>query len=540
VTIKSTKKKIRDAIEGLDLWRAMALLMSLGALVHAQALLVGYVADDFTILQAITEGRHADLLRDAFPAGRGTYFRPLVMFSLALEHAITTSPLLHHFINLAAHLAAGALVFAIGRALRSTTLSSFVAGLAFLVHPIVAYDVNWISGRTDVFTTLFALLSLWAFLTGRAGISIGALVLALASKEVAVVTPLCAVALSLLQQDETARKRRRGLLSTQAAITLGWLGLLYVRFYRSAPDPEAGPHLTSILKGLASVPILFVWPNSFWETRHLLLSYPKLLFVPALGLVVVGLLVARFVKKHPRERTRLLVLFALVTCPLLPLFAVGLVPSTRLMYFPLAMLCLGLATFPIPSHRAATPIIAALLLLMSIGSALRGRRWVENTQRLATYCDDMKALRQDAPSASIPVFVTMPFELDDTPLFVRHAHATLGTCLAARFASLDDKAVVIGPVVMPRSPTKGPVVSITRPSRSELHFDLHDGAFFGFEIPLERDVPVKFPEVTLRATAAANAREATGLTMTFPEDTIANADLLYFDGDHLKRVPAAP
>jgi hypothetical protein len=632
---------------------AIGLLLVIGALVHIQSLFVGFVADDFELLKVASSSSLGHLLSDPFPAGRGTYFRPLIMASLA----ITPQPFLHHLINLLIHLTNGVLIFIIAQSIstKKTSATPLLAALIFLIHPIVAYDVNWISGRTDSFACLFSLLVLHSVTKTRPILAALSLVLALSSKEVALSTPISALALYIFltppslksreveagegedrevgarevgassggRGDRKVRAREAGqhevggrgrkvgdaesaaqpaaperaapngsseherapagpevaspaaLSASQHApnrspevgaqpaafpssperalnrtpaliglglIAVGWIGLLAGRFYRT-PSEVGALSVANVFKGIASVPILFVWPNSFWEVRHLLLSYPVLLPLSALLLLAPLVFAVRWVSRHRDRRRAALALFVLATAPLLPLFLASLVPSTRLMYLPLATTCIALVglrqIIEPPRPRQLIPISLVAIALMIVGSVLRGHRWIENSQLIATYCNDFIALRRDAPPNTTPLFVTYPFELDDTPLFVHHTHSTLRAC-APSDTKVSDAMIVVGPIVMARSPS-GPVVRAERrdTSTSRIDFQITDASsFFGFEVPLAINTPLSFPEVTFIATEANNPREVRGLSTTFPPESIANADLLYFDGQHLRRIGA--
>lgn len=535
---------------------AVGLLLAIGAFVHGQSLLVGLVADDFDLLTVASSSGFVRLLTDPFPAGSGTYFRPLVMGTLAIEHALSAGPLLHHLINLVVHLANGLLVFAIGRALSrgKTSATPFLAALVFLVHPIVAYDANWISGRTDSFACFFSLVCLM-------GSSLGlmrtfgtfpshllaplALLLALASKEVALSTPIAAIALHLFvtHDDPIRRLRARTTLFALVAIAVAWTALLVSRFYST---PEARQQVTaldprSLLKGIASAPLLFLWPNSFWEVRHLLLTYPVLLPLSLLLIILAAGVAVRWLCRHRDRRDAVLALAVFAIAPLLPLWVASLVPTTRLMYLPLAATCIAAVgarqLVDAPLSPALRPITVAAIALMIVGSLLRGHRWIDNSRRLAGYCDDFIALRRDAPPNTTPLFVTFPFELDDTPLFVHHTHATLRACSST---AVDETMIVVGPVVMARPPT-APIVHARRAAHDPQRLELEitgASAFFGFEVPLESRSPVHFPEVTLIVERANNPREARALSAVFPPERLGNADLLYFDGQHLRRVAA--
>lgn len=130
------------------------------------------------------------------------YYRPLVSLSFFLDlHVWGLNPLGFHLTNLLAHLGTALGVLGLARRLGADVLTAGLAGVAFAIHPIHTESVTFISGRTDVLSTLFFLLALLGYARWRDGggslafgASLGAFFLALAAKEVAVTLPLVLVA----------------------------------------------------------------------------------------------------------------------------------------------------------------------------------------------------------------------------------------------------------------------------------------------------------------------------------------------------------
>jgi protein O-mannosyl-transferase len=100
----------------------------------------------------------------AFSSGYAANWHPLTWLSHMLDvHVFGMNAGRHHLINLALHIANTLLLF--GLLLRLTGAlgrSAFVAGL-FAVHPLHVESVAWIAERKDVLSTLFWLLTLWAY-----------------------------------------------------------------------------------------------------------------------------------------------------------------------------------------------------------------------------------------------------------------------------------------------------------------------------------------------------------------------------------------
>ena len=130
-----------------------------------------------------------------------TYYRPLFILSLAIEHSLTPAPWLPHLVNVLLHIVVSILALAVARRLLSNSPWAFVAALAFAIHPTRAENVAWISGRTDLLATGGMLLSLLLLWRARQRRSIGlsllsalSAILAMFAKETALLSPLLLLA----------------------------------------------------------------------------------------------------------------------------------------------------------------------------------------------------------------------------------------------------------------------------------------------------------------------------------------------------------
>jgi hypothetical protein len=126
-----------------------------------------------------------------------TYYRPLFILSLAVEHSLTPAPWLPHLVNVLLHIVVSILALAVARRLLPNSPWAFVAALAFAIHPTRAENVAWISGRTDLLATggmLLAMLLLWRARQRRSiGLSLlsaFSAILAMFAKETALLSPV--------------------------------------------------------------------------------------------------------------------------------------------------------------------------------------------------------------------------------------------------------------------------------------------------------------------------------------------------------------
>ncbi len=179
------------------------------------------------------------------------YYRPLVTLSFALDARRAGA---HaggfHLTNLALHLVASALFFALLGRFSLGRAVTCAAAAAFAVHPAVASAVAWIPGRND---SLLAVLSLAAWLafahdcdrpSWRArSLHVASFWLALLAKETALVIPLVCAAHLVLTRGPT---RPRGV------VVAGWVAGVAARLSVHAHPPvDAG----SALRGAALLPV---------------------------------------------------------------------------------------------------------------------------------------------------------------------------------------------------------------------------------------------------------------------------------------------
>ena len=99
----------------------------------------------------------------AFTSVEGGNWNPLVWLSHMLDTQLFGPEAGgHHVTNVLLHLVNVLLLFAVLRAMTATWRSALVAAL-FAWHPLHVESVAWISERKDVLSTLFWLLTMWAY-----------------------------------------------------------------------------------------------------------------------------------------------------------------------------------------------------------------------------------------------------------------------------------------------------------------------------------------------------------------------------------------
>ena len=127
----------------------------------------------------VTENRYVNTgftiesIQWAFTVGKIAYWHPLTWLSHILDCQLYgLRPGLHHLTSLIIHIANSLLLFAVFRRMTGAVWRSAFVAAIFALHPINVDSVAWIAERKSVLSTLFWLLTIWAYVgyTQRSGV----------------------------------------------------------------------------------------------------------------------------------------------------------------------------------------------------------------------------------------------------------------------------------------------------------------------------------------------------------------------------------
>ena len=170
-------------------------------------------------------------------------YRPLRMISYAVDYTLNQklwkhvgsyagwdeglNPLGYHLANYVYHLLTTWLVFLVVFRLAASYRIAFLAAALFALHPVHTDSVTYISGRRDIFVTLFYLAGFYYFLryrqTGKITFIVAALLsylLSLGSKEIGVTLPALFLCYDLITQFPEKVRRIDGAYFKALALTL--------------------------------------------------------------------------------------------------------------------------------------------------------------------------------------------------------------------------------------------------------------------------------------------------------------------------------
>lgn len=194
---------------------AILLLVLAVFFVYGSSLQGPFIWDDYPLIvdNPIVKDlcRWTDVFRTELHTGTQTnYYRPLQALSFMSDYRLfRLDPFGFHLTNVLLHLFTGFVFFYLLLALTQRFFVAFCTILVFLIHPVHAEAVAYISGRADILMTFFTALSGWFYVKAALGpgrtksspkgiltahrgsvfLSIACFVLALLSKETAVFFP---------------------------------------------------------------------------------------------------------------------------------------------------------------------------------------------------------------------------------------------------------------------------------------------------------------------------------------------------------------
>lgn len=351
----------------MALWLACCLVLAYGFDIGR-----GFIADDYGWIAHHRDVGSLDALRRIFVETPMGFYRPVVSLSFFFNHAMFgTAPIGYALTNLALALGIAAAVFGLTRTLGGTRMAGiFGAGLwMFNVHG-VGMALTWISGRTSLLATLFAVLAAIASARRRGWLAAVCTLAALLSKEEPILLPV--VLGTWVAIDRRADGDTLGAALVRAAretwpsfVALGiYLGL---RAQSTAMTPASAPSYYA----LSAAPRVLL-PNA--------LSYADRAATFAAAVLLLGVLVftRRLPAWTPQERrlamkglTWLVLGFALTVMVPARSDLYACLPSVGVSLIAAA---LGQAVWrQVPAARRVPALIAAALLPLALLPVYRAR-----------------------------------------------------------------------------------------------------------------------------------------------------------------------
>jgi len=249
--------------------RALLLFAAMAFLLYGTALKNPFHYDD---LHSIRYNPHIRSLENVpqfftdlhtFSSERsGTMFRPLLLCSYALNYALHGEDVVgYRLFNLVLHILCAYLVWSLVRHAGGNALMALVAGSFFLLHPLVAEPVNYVSSRSDMLMAV-CILAAVRFFGGAEGRRLwGLLILFTAGllvKSVAIVLPALCL-LSLRGTWKEAWRNYLGRFAAMAALALVYLGLIVSNRFLPSSIAKAPRAFDANMLSQAKAYVYSVW-----------------------------------------------------------------------------------------------------------------------------------------------------------------------------------------------------------------------------------------------------------------------------------------
>jgi hypothetical protein len=368
----------------------------------------GFVSDDFVLVHRVA----VDGYFTSWGGEDGsTFFRPVTTLSYLTDFRIWgDNPAGFHITNVLWHFLSGTAMFLLFLSLLKRSripqpcLYALLSAVLFLSLASHSESVAWVSGRTDVIATTFAVFSGFFFYRHLNGPSLTDAVLAvvlffpgLLAKESAIVTPLLWGALFVYSSSagNENHSRSKWLLTVSLLLTGVYLAFRIIPGGSFFSNMRSGGFLSFSVMGLVESFVrysfrVFVPPLPV-SIRDTVLAYPAL--VPAallLLLIPLGIAVHR---KADKDHKRLLILLAgCFVISLLPVLSMKVslfdTQSERFLYLP-GVFASGFLTVAVISvvRKTETAIVILLALVVTQGVFLH--RSNANWQKAGTICFDI-------------------------------------------------------------------------------------------------------------------------------------------------------
>ncbi len=343
---------------------------------------------------------------------RDRLYRPLTLFSFALNHAVAgLSTTALHATNVLLHALAAALVWLLGWRLLRDPSAALLGGLLFAVHPVHVEAVAGLVGRAEILATIF-LAGGMIVLLGRAPLTLRHWLaaslcglLGLLAKETAICFPLLFLLAALARDDQRGRVAATGWAARCGCLLLPLVIYFPLRYHAldghlvraGAIDPLfnplAGPDVSLVTRLLGPLTILGHYARLTLLPLHLQADYGLATLDPAagpgpmtlLGLVTAAALGWALLRGSCDARWRragllaglLLASYVLVSNSVM---LIGVALAERLAYWPSALVCLVVArwlTRRVPG-RLLPGVAVALLVTLTARTVTRNPVWHDN------------------------------------------------------------------------------------------------------------------------------------------------------------------
>lgn len=383
----------------IEPYKAPLLLLVLAFVVFGSAMNAYFVSDDFDFIRNVvvasgkswwywfTHPQNAGLL----------FYRPLHNLYFIVHYnlfGLTSWP--YHLSLIIMHAGAGYLFYLICRRLQTPETLAVIGAVLFLIAPVHAESVAWITGGVSVLAGLPALASLYFWIRGRQDekklyfiVSSVFWAISLMAKESVITWPLVLLATDLLLLSNT----KKGFKKLAAYFPIAGVALVYILMRQYALGTWVGGYNTAIHTSFSfeviakmfssSIMVFFTGGALKYYLIQKIYRHLIIFFISFLAIALAGL----FLTKYKRLYLWGAVIFAVTLAPQLNL-GINILNSEgeRYLYLPSLGLAAALTSllFSLKSgfmRRAGTAVFVLLFVSILISRVLHWRVAGEYSQR---------------------------------------------------------------------------------------------------------------------------------------------------------------
>lgn len=382
----------------------------------------------------------------------GYYYRPIWALTLLIDKCVWGANYSgYHFSNLLFHVLTAILVYLLAFQFVRSRFFALVGSFLFLLHPIHALSIFWISGRTDTICAIFYLSALVLFISFQRSnkfkyqvLSILAFILSLLSKEMAVSLPLIIFAYIFLFNDGALRakfiqatKKSAPYFIIMALIFL--IKFLFVQEMAFENVVHRNRNILQIIKNFAVYIGLLIVPGGHITIADFLHANP--IFFWLLSFIV---LIIFFTSLYWIRKSIILIFF-------IAFVIITLIPVSRLMmrwylYIPSAGFCLAIAFGLYRLHESTSGRKLSICFFVVIALMYSGFLQIEQWRWIKAGDISQKISYEIARviaehSFNEYYFLNTPAELEEIPVMIFGIESLVNFRLRNEFAIHEKKII---------------------------------------------------------------------------------------------------
>ena len=423
-------------IKRLFLESPPASLHIIGAIYLLPSLLLYFVSEDLKFALLLEGYSFLESLKNIwFPSAEflneGGLFRPIVSTINLIDYSLWgTNAFGYHLTNALVHLVNIQLVYHFSLRLFKRVDISFLCSVIFLLHPILANSVYWISGRTDMVACSFYLTSLMMADKYLRGMDVKYFILsqasflaALLSKEISVTLPLAQVWLILYHRCILERDISLKPIIIRFTIFNAIMVTLFL-IYRLIIF-ENNPFVIDDIYNIGGIYHYFI--NAIKAASFLTIpfghhNFEAMVYEYKLYLLVItipiGIRVIMLAIQKRKELGQEIVLFTLLLIAMLPLFKLAM---RWYMYIPVAFFAMFIANIICNlwgRGNVSKALISIYLGLNIIGDLNNYNVWLDNSRINRALVSQVVEYIEHENKADTFVILNFPAKINRTATFV--------------------------------------------------------------------------------------------------------------------------